>query len=344
MQHFVGSASSSFNNKKTIPIVAAIVLILGCSPSVVAETTYDTHNLYKESNHGDIKALKKLIELSNQGDYIGEYWLGAYYYNKNEYGMSEVLFKKSASKGYGWAENMLGVSYYYGKGLRKDKISALKWWLLASLHRNPVYQSAMTNIHAVEQEIDSHDVYIAKKKERQYLASLWKSVGISQDETRELKSAEITPFYVVRMAKYKNNPALLGFYHELRIENDAETATFMNKVHRFCRSYSVGVIGGTLRRNPYRIVGRCFAVSGEIKQILGQHFGLFASFGDRNFAIMHFEPPYTTTHEPGKDKYFSGYVVAGKPVKYTDVLGEMRIVPSLYILRDFVHRSYVPLQ
>ena len=82
--------------------------------------------------------LKKLIEKANAGDpealnNLGDrYYCGCDYLSEDKVKAAE-LYRKSADQGYAEGQYHLGMCYYFGKGVPRDRAEAVKWFQKAAL-------------------------------------------------------------------------------------------------------------------------------------------------------------------------------------------------------------------
>ena len=311
----------------------------------VAMGKIDIYHTFSHAENGDKIALNRLHTIAKEGNATGEFCFGDYLYNKRKKYVDAVSwFRKAAKQGNGWGEYSIGVAYYQGHGVPKNDIKALKWFNIADSHHDKADMLAEHDANIAKQKMTSSQVLVASQQGKEYINHLWKQLDIAKHELYTLKSLGISPYYVERMSQYKNNAPLLDFYHALRVENVTEVNSLNLKMRKYCSTYSTGTVSSALNRNPYKINGDCFIVYGEVKQTLGIDYGLFSSWGNVNYAIIHFRKKLTKTDLPGTNKYFAAYVVAGSPSKYKDLLGELRIVPTLYVLQAYIHRPFVPFQ
>lgn len=88
----------------------------------------------KAASNGHDYSIGELIELNaNPERYLTIYHKGyKSYYDDNNYDKAFELYKESANMGYMSAQFRLGYCYYYGKGVTKDEIEALRWYRKAA--------------------------------------------------------------------------------------------------------------------------------------------------------------------------------------------------------------------
>ena len=72
-----------------------------------------------------------------------EYERGLAFHNKENYAIAARWFQNAAVKGYAKAQSMLGLAYYYGRGVRQDYQVAVTWLEKAADQGNA---TAMTNL------------------------------------------------------------------------------------------------------------------------------------------------------------------------------------------------------
>ena len=110
------------------------------------QTVADLDSLLSETPHSGERfvfqivdlELKKLIEKANAGDpealnNLGDrYYCGCDYVSEDKVKAAE-LYRKSADQGYAEGQYHLGMCYYFGKGVPRDRAEAVKWFQKAAL-------------------------------------------------------------------------------------------------------------------------------------------------------------------------------------------------------------------
>ena len=110
------------------------------------QTVTDLDSLLSETPHSGERyvfqivdlELKKLIEKANAGDpealnNLGDrYYCGCDYLSEDKVKAAE-LYRKSAEQGYAEGQYHLGMCYYFGKGVPRDRAEAIKWFQKAAL-------------------------------------------------------------------------------------------------------------------------------------------------------------------------------------------------------------------
>lgn len=326
------------------PILLILLAFTATARAAEAVKQVTIYRIFSEADNGDQAALNRLHGLAQEGNATGEFCLGDYLWNKKKQYVDAIAwFRKAAKNGNGWGEFSLGVAYSsMGHGVPKSNITALKWWYIAESHRDDADMAARNDARIVRQKMTPPQVLAARRQAKEYINNQWKALGITESEIHLLKGTGMSPLYVRRLSADKNNSALLLFYHALGVENQTAAEKLTNKIHDYCHTHSIGLYGSMLARNPYRIEGKCFMVSGVVQQTLWRNYGLFSSFGKVDNAIIEFKKPLTKTDMPGTHKYLSAYVVGRSPTKYQDILGAARIVPTLYVLHAYVHKPFTP--
>lgn len=76
-----------------------------------------------------------------------DYQSGLTAYEAGRYDMALEAFQPLAERGYAEAEFMLGVMYYYGKGVPRDDSLAAVWFSKAARKGNPSGQLAFGSLH-----------------------------------------------------------------------------------------------------------------------------------------------------------------------------------------------------
>lgn len=69
---------------------------------------------------------------ANTGLPIAMYWAGSCYEEIDDYQKAYQWYLKGANKGNSFAQNSLGSSYFYGKGVSKNMQKAIMWWTKAA--------------------------------------------------------------------------------------------------------------------------------------------------------------------------------------------------------------------
>ncbi len=331
------------NNKKAFLAVALVAFTATAAhatdPQIGKRALF---HIFSQAKKGDKAALKRLRGIAQGGNTTGEFLLGDYLWNKKkQYDAAIVWFRKAAKQGEGWGQYGLGVAYApWGHGVQKNNITALKWFYIAQSHRDHADTSAKNDARLIKQKMTHSQVLAARQQAKAYINNLWNTLGMAKSEIHLLKGTGMSPLYVERLSADKDNPALLVFYHALGIATITGTNKLTLKIHDYCHTHSIGLYGSTIAMNPYRIKGKCFMISGTVQQVLGKHSGLFSSFGKNDNAVIESRKNLTKTNMPGTHKYLSAYVAGGSPTKYRDTLGAIRIVPTLYVLRAYIHKPF----
>ena len=80
-----------------------------------------------------------------QGDTLFDTGMGAY--ERRQYADAVTAFTPLTHRGHAGAEFMLGVAYYYGRGVARDRRKAAVWFYKSARQGNPGAQLAYGSLH-----------------------------------------------------------------------------------------------------------------------------------------------------------------------------------------------------
>lgn len=136
------------NNAIKIARVSFLMLLLLIIPSHFAFAQYNSFEIETEKAVAQNEDFKKGIseyladnymtaifyfeKAANTGLPIAMYWAGACYEEIDDYQKACQWYLKGSNKGNAFAQNSLGSSYFYGKGVSKNLQKAIMWWTKAA--------------------------------------------------------------------------------------------------------------------------------------------------------------------------------------------------------------------
>ena len=182
-------------NKKTQKVLSGLVVslcVLVFTPLISFGESYTVSDLnfirkaigFKGNEFKNEKASNLLIKGTEDGIAIAQVYLAKTYLfgwldaNK-DYDKSFKLTKEMAPKGYGEAQNLLGIHYAFGQGVEENLINALTWAQLSRPNTNDFLQIGSTAAHKnIEEAIELYKskmpdwaILIRKEKARRCWSS-----------------------------------------------------------------------------------------------------------------------------------------------------------------------------
>jgi len=97
----------------------------------------------EESKQNNTEAMSWYSKSAKQGYALGQTNLAKMYLDKKNYTEAAKWFRKSADQGYADAQIMLGGMYFEGHGVKKDYVTAYKFFSLAAAKGNKKAEEAM---------------------------------------------------------------------------------------------------------------------------------------------------------------------------------------------------------
>lgn len=114
------------------------------------------------------EAANWLEKSSSQNDPFAQYLLGKIAFERGHFDRSAELFRKAADQGLPVAQLQLAVQLRDGQGVPRDVVEAYAW-MLASYDNGQ--RSIATNLQALEAELSSTQLELAKTKAREFETS-----------------------------------------------------------------------------------------------------------------------------------------------------------------------------
>lgn len=143
-------------------LVALLIMLSACTESD------DPKNLFDQGKYKEAAIL--WLPLAKMGDPVAQNYIGITHYlglgKDRNHKVAMQWFEKSAVSGYADAEYNLGVMYENGESVKKDYVTAYKWFYLAKENGNShakIRMQAMAEEHKLFPNQMKRAVELAKK-------------------------------------------------------------------------------------------------------------------------------------------------------------------------------------
>jgi TPR repeat protein len=173
--------------------------IIFCDDSIKELNEVITQYFYSLYLYNDIilnkaKNYKLYVRNAEKGDSISQYYIGNYYYIKQDYNKAIEWYSKSSEGGNIRAIYKLGICYYYGYGVKKDEKKAFELYLKSA---KGGYNHALCSVgncyyygHGISKDRNKAFKWYLKAAKNgdshcQYLIAGWYSNGIHAPKNEE---------------------------------------------------------------------------------------------------------------------------------------------------------------
>lgn len=109
--------------------------------------------LYFLAIDGNTYALEDLTKSAQHSDAAAQFWLGFYYYHKDQFEENVYWYTQSAKQGNQFAQYNVGVAYKRGQGVPRDYHVAVTWFRYAAAQGNALAQYNLGAFYAFGQGV-----------------------------------------------------------------------------------------------------------------------------------------------------------------------------------------------
>ena len=171
----------------------------------------------------------------------------AYYYHTNEFDKAFDYFQKAANNGYNDALSMLGICYYNGAGIKRDKDIAIEYFIKSGETGQMASFTMAAQIYMERKEFDKFEFYLQRAAQGgDKMATILLSHGTSALE-EYIKSAEIK-----NDASKQLQIMALYFMKALYTENEQD----LDNVIAFGKKAFSNPQGGETLKNIFKELGK----------------------------------------------------------------------------------------